>query len=682
MNEYISRLLGVVSAKEEGNKIIITGLPANDVVRDIFRLWRTNKISEHMFSFHGMSKIVMPSFFGLEFMYMLEKIKADRSGRSTLRTITAIKRELEANTWLGNINKDFPTFLDLAKLTNFKRNALPHQRAFIEHLNYTMPRYGLRGGVMAMGTGTGKTIGGLMTMETADVDHIYVISPARALQRVWKHTVMTEYKKAYVPWVSGEGMPIPIRNAPRHLIFSYEALEQALEHAKFMTGKRIGIILDESHAFNEMTAQRTQSVITLCKMLQPKMVIWSSATPIKALGSEMIPMLTTFDPLFDRFVADRFKAIFGKSTSKGIDIIEHRMGTITFKAEVVKSKPLNEDIPLIIPNPTPFLLDTIRDDMLRFLKERMNYYKVNRDKYVKYYDDGLFEFEQSKPPSHVLDDYNRLYKPYIAKISKGYDPAAMVEMAAFCNRFELEQIMPRIRNPVDRLNFKGARSVVKYVALKVRGECLGRIVGRRRTESVLALIPHAGLDIIVNNSIKKTVIFTSYVEAVHLTVQTLKAKGIESLAVYGDTNKNLNQIIAQFEKDDKIKVLVATYQSLSTAMPLLMANTMVALNAPFRDHDYQQAIGRIDRIDQDTQTEVFNLVLDTGSAANITTRTMDILRWSKEQVDAIMGTKADIIVEITGESLNLCIESFDPDSEYGLSANEPVFTASKKMFAW
>ena len=77
---------------------------------------------------------------------------------------------------------------------------------------------------------------------------------------------------------------------------------------------------------------------------------------------------------------------------------------------------------------------------------------------------------------------------------------------------------------------------------------------------------------------------------------------------------------------------------------------MIALNLPFREHDYQQAVGRIDRINQDTPTEVFNIVLNTGKLENITGRTVDILRWSKEQVDQIMGDKSGYTVELAMES--------------------------------
>lgn len=84
------------------------------------------------------------------------------------------------------------------------------------------------------------------------------------------------------------------------------------------------------------------------------------------------------------------------------------------------------------------------------------------------------------------------------------------------------------------------------------------------------------------------------------------------VVVYGKTNNELNKTVGLFEKDIDLNPLVATYQSLSTAVPLVMADTMIMLNAPFRAYIHEQAISRIHRLGADTQTIVWEAYLNTG----------------------------------------------------------------------
>jgi len=650
MQDYLSRLLGMIDVKEEGNNVIITGLPGDDVVADIYRYWRTSKIASNMFSFQGKSKIILPKFFALEFMYMLDELRRSNTGRTSARTLNNIRKELVEKTWLSGITSDnVPRFLNRSRLGLFVKQPLKHQREFLDAYEDITPRYNLNGYVVAMGVGTGKTLASLYLAECLDVDCILMIPPARAVKTVWIPTLKSEYKKPNDVWVASDGTPFP-NKPPRYSIFHYESLPYLKECIKTFRGKRVAVILDESHNLNELSAERTQMMLAAVEAINPVSTMWCSATPIKALGSEMIPMLRSFDPLFTPDVEMRFKQIFGKNSSKATDIINNRMGVVSYKVEVVKSKPSYSDVPIQVPNATPFTLDQLKDDMIRFIKERMNYYKANFKQFEDIYNRALLIHQQSLRTTEEMTDF-RTYNEYVNIIRKGYDPATMVDMAAFCNKYELNRIMPSLPQQM-RAIFKDSRSVIKYVDLKVRGECLGRIVGRRRTEAVLATIPHARIPEIVRGAQKKTVIFTSYVEGVQMAEAICKQAGLKPLVVYGDTNKNLKAITDQFTNDPNANPLIATYQSLSTAVPLTAASTMLALNLPFREHDYQQAVGRIDRINQDTPTEVINLVLDTGKMENITGRTVDILRWSKDQVDQIMGEKAGYTVELSMESYN------------------------------
>jgi len=159
------------------------------------------------------------------------------------------------------------------------------------------------------------------------------------------------------------------------------------------------------------------------------------------------------------------------------------------------------------------------------------------------------------------------------------------------------------------------------------------------------MVPHIDFKGICNSSEKKTVVFTSFVEALEASKNFLDASQMNPVAVYGKTNSELNKTIQMFEKQEDLNPLIATYQSLSTAVPLVMADTMIMINAPFRAYIHEQAISRIHRLGADTQTTVWEASLDTGQEPNISTRSGDILAWSQQQVEQIMGIKSPFEVE-------------------------------------
>jgi hypothetical protein len=48
-------------------------------------------------------------------------------------------------------------------------------------------------------------------------------------------------------------------------------------------------------------------------------------------------------------------------------------------------------------------------------------------------------------------------------------------------------------------------------------------------------------------------------------------------------------------------------------------------------------VARCKRLGQDEDVYVYDIVLDTGEAPNISSRTIDIMTWSRSQVDEILG---------------------------------------------
>ena len=112
--------------------------------------------------------------------------------------------------------------------------------------------------------------------------------------------------------------------------------------------------------------------------------------------------------------------------------------------------------------------------------------------------------------------------------------------------------------------------------------------------------------------------------------------------VFGETSSNVTGILSQFKTDININPLVATIQTLSTGVTLVEANTIIFLNQPWRHVDKVQAEDRVHRIGQDVDVHIFTFILDTGSEKNLSTRMADIVSWSKDMFDGIVGSSDEV----------------------------------------
>lgn len=424
------------------------------------------------------------------------------------------------------------------------------------------------------------------------------------------------------------------------------------------------------HNFNEINSQRTQSLIELTKKYV-HYSLWMSGTPIKALGKEVIPLLHCIDPLFDEACEKSFAAVFGKNSERALDILANRIGILS---HTVKKEDVVSDVKLYryqanvtLKNGDDYTIPVIRLKMKAFIEERSKFYKENMKSFEEDYKYGIELYRNSikgrSQEIKLLDDY--LSK--VHTIRKGWDPYTMKDISRYCNTFERTKIIPMLPNDIKKA-FRKAKSVYKYVNLTIMGECLGSILGKARTQCNVDIASNLGtmkliplnygpdlglmtLDEILTNAKKKTIMFTSFVEV----VTTLKAKLMEDryrpAVVFGETNKDLPKIVESFDKEDAVNPLVATFQSLSTAVPLIMANTIIMLNIPFRDKDYVQAVARAHRKGQTEDVYVIDVLLDTGDVPNISTRSKDIATEAAQMVAKIMGVDIDeeTLMSLTGE---------------------------------
>jgi hypothetical protein len=655
MLSSLRKLIGSISVKEDGDYVRIEGLPTYDYMNDIERTWRTSKIGLNMFTKVTSSYVVFHKFFLPEVIYTLEELVANKKSRYVnYRALRKTIDELYENTWFKQTRVRHENIIDFTQLDKLNVKLFPNQHEFLEVYNEKVPQYNLNGYMLGAAPGTGKTINSIAWSLCLHSDVTVVISPKNAIDRVWAATLESVFKDPVDYWVSSSNEPL--RPGKRFYVFHYEQLDRAVEFFKSYPCVKPTVVLDESHNMNEIDSLRTQLFCDLCaKILKSKHVLWMSGTPIKAIGKEVVPLLRTIDPLFNHHVEARFIGIFGKSSSKGLDILANRLGYLVHKVvktDVVKNVVERENVNIPVPNGKQFTLASVSDEMREFVAERLDYYRANFKKYEAQYDAGI-EFHRRTIHDKAQQQRFETYQRYIKMIRQYYDPESMKEESKYCNNYEAKEIIAYLPKGLKE-EFRNAKSVVKYYNLKVQGEALGRILGKRRMQCNLALAQNFNFEAEIDSARKKTVIFTSYIEVVDTIHDRAVAAGYKPMRVYGATNKDLAGIISTFEKDPDVNPLIATFQSLSTAVPLIMASTAFMMNSPFRIGELEQTEARLDRVGQDGPIRFLNVFLDTGGDPNLSTRSNDILEWSRQQVSAIMGMP--VVEGLTTESVEVLFE--------------------------
>ncbi len=464
-------------------------------------------------------------------------------------------------------------------------------------------------------------------------------------------------------WIVGSDKPF--KGNEKYIVFNYEYLNKFIEQSGRLTGKKIAVILDESHNFNTHDSVRTIAFIELCNKIKAREVVWLSGTPIKALATEAIPLFRAIDPKFTDDVESRFKKIFGVSSERGTDILKHRLGYALFiveKKEQNLQEPEFREIKVKIPNGEIYTLESISKQMYNFTQERLAYYKSRAKEDNDFFNKCLAIYQRTLQSASDFKQFEYYQRCLKVVIKSGGDVRMAKDEIIYCNKYEHTRILPALDKDL-KADFKNVKSIIKYTKLKIMGECLGRIVGGARIACNVELCKYVDYIAIVENSPKKTIIFTSFVQVVEALQPHLESLGLESLFVYAKTNNRLASIIERFDKDEDANPLVATFASLSTAVPLIMADQMVLLNQPYRSYMVEQTVARINRIGATTQAKVFNVVLDTGEQSNISSRSFDIARWSAQQVQAITGVVSSIDFSEDMEQSNLALEGLLPEEE-------------------
>lgn len=652
MAAVINRVMGVSDVKEIGNEIVISGASAQALSRDIKNLWTTSKITNNMFTKVTWSQITIPKFFAIELHYILTKLLEEYSLATPRRIINGIIKGLEENTWMKSTLQEPSKWLDRTQVKEIKFKLLKHQEEFLDVYEEMVPKYNLNGYLLAAAPGAGKSLSSISISLSVHSTKVIIVCPKPALIDVWEKTLTKEMVTPQKVYISDRDRQL--NPSLKYHIFHYEALDRAEELATIfgLADEKVTIILDESHNINDIKSLRTTRFISVCKRSRSKNIIWASGTPIKAMGTEAIPLLKSIDPLFDDVAEEAFRKMYGKDAKRSLDILAHRLGLVTYKVakqNVMSDKPIEVPVNVKMPNGNEYTLNAISEKMKKFVAERAQYYLDNRGKFLAEYYRITDNYAKTLKTDKDKAEYEFYRKTVMTLSNKKFDSMTDGPLAISTNKYEKEKIHPTL-SPMDKKSFANVKSIVKYVDLKIRGEALGQILTKERIQCFKDLLHNLNFEQLIESVDKKTVVFSSYVSVVDEAFDLLSSKGYYPLVVYGETNNELPRIVKRFSEDTKANPLIATFQSLSTAVPLTMANGIIFLNSPWRSYEREQAIARAHRIGQDKTVFVYDVQLDTGNVTNISTRSVDILQWSKEQVDRIVGVDGDsnISLEFNG----------------------------------
>lgn len=509
---------------------------------------------------------------------------------------------------------------------------------------------------------THNTLTSLMWSQLVNDAPTVVLCPLNIVDEVWEKQCQEHFKVPPRTWSSKSRALLTDDYDYYFIHYDYMTSGNAGYLQKFLmelSKKHKGqlkIIIDECHNFNDIKAARTRKLVEWADLGIFGHYLPISGTALKALGSEIYPVLCLIDLFFNTRAREAFMASYGRNRPALIEVLSHRIGRGKFTIPELTGMgdpPPFELVKVKIPNAEKYTLDAIRLEMQVYIAERIKFYDREMPRMLEFYNECLQSYEYTLDKDEAAREKFARYKVIVHRFrTKGYNSFTDVQDSMFCKTVE-EEIEKGLRGEALK-EFRNIKSAVKYLGLKLRGEALGNVLGRARINAVRDTILYAGIPDMIDNVEKKTVIFTSYIDALKVCEDYLTRSGYPCVTVYGENSKDRDAAVRRFEQDPTLRGLIAVFDSLKEGYPLLMANQEILLNAPFRDYELKQVQARIWRQGQDAAQCYFKLLdMDTGDKLNITTRSINIMEWSREQVDVLLSreTGHELLGNISGQEM-------------------------------
>lgn len=542
----------------------------------------------------------------------------------------------------------------LNKILNFK--VLEHQKPALDKYNFIKNKYHYRGLLINAAVGSGKTAMSVFISESLNLDVIVVIAPLRIVEATWKPSIQTEmYITPPSMYVIGDSKGN--YNKEKYILCSYERLDKLIALTSVLQKKRISIVVDESHNFAEANSIRTKNLIAFANATRSNNIILLSGTPVKAYRTELVTIFKLLDKRFTDKIEASFKILYNNPSKIHMETLPKRFGDYSIKVEkkeLALPDLITENLPVDIPNKREYTLANIKLVLTEFINKRTKEINEALPRYTEFYNNTYEKYKKlllEKKRANINDFIK--YENNIKLIQRAYKNKALYTISDTLKEARLfeQQVLMVEMDSNEKKAFKEACVLIKYPMLKIQGEALSGVIMRYRINCHRDMAAAINYKEIVNSTLKKTIIFSNYIEVCEACKNKVIKDGYNTVCVYGNYLSGANTNITKFKTDTKTNPLIATYKSLSTGVRLTEANVIITLDLPFRLYLYEQAVGRAHRLGQDNNVTVYipTLHFDTPTP-NINSRNIDIISFFKEEVENITGIKADIDIDL-GEGI-------------------------------
>lgn len=621
-----------------GQRLTISGLNIYDLKRDIRVFFGRNipkitttgiSMTYHIFSivvrgvFFGTTSISFEEFFIVEvkkvFEWLYEAFK-----RSSYKEVINLLSQNPRIIALEKPMEEVP-----AEVSN-KLNALgvelkDYQKEFLYYYWNATHKVGLNGFIMAFEQGLGKTFTAISAVYALDLFPCIITAPKSTLLS-WKNSIE---KLLPTKFLTEDVLSVG-RN--KFIICNYEALEKIPE---YLTSVPKCLVVDEIQNFRYMNTARVQNVIGLQNTYHIENVMALSGTPIKALASEFVPVMTLIDPMFrDSSMAQAiFKRLYstGKYDSIASAVLQERLKLYMIRKEADKELDLPDmkkyDITLEINNIKPYTLTVVMRNIQDYVATELE--KRPKDEVAKLYMQ-LEKLLSNLPRSEQFrDEYLNYYLSMIKKLEKmDVRNPEYKELMESVRNFEKE--IKDFNSELGKALGQTRRNITSYKFI-----ILGRAIGEYFTRGKIRLLCEVvnenlkSITNIITNAHKKTLIFSTFKEPLMLLSQKLKDAGIKNL--YVDSAASYNKNFDSFANDPDTRVILGSIQAIGTGTDGLQkcCDTIIFLNRPFRGTDLQQAEARIHRQGQDSTCHIYYINVDPRNP-NVLSHEQKIMQWSNE----------------------------------------------------
>lgn len=633
----------------DDNTLSLIGLNAGVLIQDIKRIYkykididepRKNKLFFNIMV-NGVifkrASITFNKYFALDIYLIFEKLY-DITERSLYKEVLdLLKNE-------PNVGKYFTPILELPedcveRMNQLNINLFDTQKDFIKDYYNAKNKLHLDGFILALSMGGGKTISAVAATYIFQMTPAIIIGPLAVLDG-WKDTmlrILPDIKEEEIKMIS-QYNPNKDHVKWKYLISNYERINQALEYTKYAQAPIKCLLLDEAHAFRNLSI-RTKALINLKNELDIHNIIAISGTPIKGLAVELSNIMKLIDPEYTDDAQKIFNRIYSRNQYDPItgSVLHNKLGFYMKKSlpndPSLKLPPLEKyNVYTTISNPTPYLIETVKDNVWKYVNEHISEMKQElKPSYNK-----LIQILNSKEMKINVDEQETShYKDVVyLKMNNPLDRRA-IEGTQFISEYEynLKKLVPNLSKEIISLR----RICTSYMQILL-GRGLGEFYVRGKIRSISQMVSENINEIakIINDGETKTIIFSMFLDPLISIQESLKSVGINSFLHKGGDDVVQTRDI--FKNDNTVKVLLGTIQALGTGVDLLqfIANQMIFTDVPYRYADLSQAIARCWRKGQPAKTvKAFFMHLKTDEP-NILERGQDINEWSRQMVKLVM----------------------------------------------